>query len=143
MKQYKITLKGKEYNTTVDNTEDNLYTVEVDGVKYEVKVEDVDSVADDTSVKSTQKPQAQKEQKEVKLANTGAQWHAVTPLPGTIIEVTVAVGDKVRKGQTVAILEAMKMENHIESEADGVVAEILVNQGDAVLEGVKIVTLNI
>lgn len=142
MKQYKITLNDKEYKAVVDSTEDELYTVEVDGVKYEVKVEDT-TPTEDSSVKSTPKPKVQKEQKEVQVANTGAQWHATTPLPGTIIEIAVSVGDKVRKGQTVAILEAMKMENHIESEVDGIVTEILVNQGDAVLEGVKIVTLTL
>lgn len=143
MKQYKITLNDKEYKAVVDSTEDELYTVEVDGVKYEVKVEDTTPSAVDTPAKSPAKPQAQKEQADVKVANTGAQWHATTPLPGTIVEIPVSVGDKVRKGQTVAVLEAMKMENHIESEVDGVVSEILVSQGDAVLEGVKIVTLNL
>ena len=53
----------------------------------------------------------------------------------------VAVGDKVKAGQKVAVLEAMKMENDIESDFDGTVTAIHVNKGDSVLEGAKIVSI--
>ena len=56
----------------------------------------------------------------------------LSPMPGLIIEICVAVGDEVHEFQTIAILEAMKMENQIASTADGKVSEIKVNVGDAV-----------
>ena len=56
----------------------------------------------------------------------------LAPMPGLIIEICVSVGDDVTEFQTVAILEAMKMENQIASTADGKVAEIKVSVGDAV-----------
>ena len=63
------------------------------------------------------------------------------PLPGVIIEVSVKVGDAVKAGDQVAVLEAMKMENAIEATCDGTVTAISVNKGDSVLEGAPIVTI--
>ena len=63
------------------------------------------------------------------------------PLPGTIIDIKVAVGDTVKKGQTIVILEAMKMENNIDSERDGKITAIKVNKGDSVMEGSVLVTI--
>jgi biotin carboxyl carrier protein len=65
----------------------------------------------------------------------------VSPLPGVIIAVKVNVGDAVKAGQTVAVLEAMKMENDIQAECDGTVTAVKVAKGDSVLEGAVIVTI--
>lgn len=54
------------------------------------------------------------------------------PLPGTILKINVAVGDRVKKGDTLCILEAMKMENEIKAAEDGTVAGIHVSQGASV-----------
>ena len=64
-----------------------------------------------------------------------------SPMPGIILEVCVREGDKVRRGQKVAVLEAMKMENDILAECDGTVTGIYVNRGDTVADGVKILTI--
>ena len=64
-----------------------------------------------------------------------------TPLPGVIIDVKVNVGDTVTKGQTVAILEAMKMENNINTDRDGKVAAIAVAKGETVADGAVLITL--
>ena len=63
------------------------------------------------------------------------------PLPGTVLSVKVQVGDKVASGQTLVVLEAMKMENNIDSDRAGVVKSIKVNRGDSVLEGDVLITL--
>ena len=65
----------------------------------------------------------------------------VAPLPGTINEIKVKVGDKVNAGDTVVILEAMKMQNNIEAETSGTITSINVNKGDAVMEGDTLVTI--
>jgi biotin carboxyl carrier protein len=64
-----------------------------------------------------------------------------TPLPGVIIDVKVNVGDMVKKGDTVVILEAMKMENNINADRDGKVVSIEVAKGDTVADGAALVVL--
>ena len=63
------------------------------------------------------------------------------PLPGVIVSVNVKVGDRIREGQLVAVLDAMKMENDIQSEYEGIVDSVNVERGDSVLEGDIIITL--
>ena len=62
-------------------------------------------------------------------------------MPGKILAVKKSVGDTVKSGDVILILEAMKMENDIESDFDGTVTAIHVNKGDSVLEGAKIVSI--
>jgi biotin carboxyl carrier protein len=64
-----------------------------------------------------------------------------SPLPGVILDIKVKEGDTVKRGQTIIILEAMKMENNINANKDGKVAEIKVNKGDSVLEGTDLVII--
>ena len=61
--------------------------------------------------------------------------------PGTITEVRVKVGDTVKEGETVIVLEAMKMQNNIEAEASGTITSVLVGQGETVMEGATLVTI--
>lgn len=80
---------------------------------------------------------------EVKSAELRAAAKAVvSPLPGVVVDVKVAAGDAVKAGQTVAVLEAMKMENDILAECDGMVASVSVKDGDSVLEGAVLLTIN-
>lgn len=64
-----------------------------------------------------------------------------SPLPGTILKISVKEGDIVRAGDPVAVLEAMKMENTIEAEQNGTVTKIHVSQGDSVMEGSEILSI--
>ena len=64
------------------------------------------------------------------------------PMPGTVLKINVKVGDSVKKGDTVLILEAMKMENEIAAPADGVIASVNVAQGASVNTGDVLATLN-
>ncbi|HUF50483.1 MAG TPA: acetyl-CoA carboxylase biotin carboxyl carrier protein subunit [Longimicrobiales bacterium] len=65
------------------------------------------------------------------------------PMPGLIIRVDVAVGDRVRAGQPVVAMEAMKMENELKADGDGVVARILVEPSQAVEKGAILVELEV
>jgi biotin carboxyl carrier protein len=65
----------------------------------------------------------------------------MAPLPGVITSIKVKAGDSIKSGQVVAVLEAMKMENDLQSEVDGTVREVKVEKGDSVLEGAVIITL--
>ncbi len=64
-----------------------------------------------------------------------------TPLPGVILSIDCKVGDVVKRGQKVAVLEAMKMENNINADREGKVIEIKVSKGDSVLEGADIIII--
>ena len=64
-----------------------------------------------------------------------------SPLPGVILDIKVKEGDEVKKGQTLIILEAMKMENSINADKDGKVTAINVSKGESVLEGTDLVII--
>jgi len=64
-----------------------------------------------------------------------------SPLPGVILDIKVNVGDTVKKGQTIIILEAMKMENNINADKDGKITAINVSKGESVLEGTDLVII--
>ena len=74
-------------------------------------------------------------------AAIGAGKKITAPLPGTITDVKVKVGDTVKNGDTVLILEAMKMQNNIEAECDGTITSIVVSKGDTVMEGDALITI--
>ena len=74
-------------------------------------------------------------------ATPGAGAKVTAPLPGTITDVKVAVGQAVNAGDVVVVLEAMKMQNNIEAENSGTVTSVMVNKGDTVMEGTVLVTI--
>ena len=65
----------------------------------------------------------------------------VAPMPGKVIDVRVAVGDRVRGGQTLVLLEAMKMEHPMQAHEDGVVTEVLVSEGEQIEKGTLILVV--
>ena len=122
------------------------YVVTVNGKKFEVEVEKVGGASRTLSRQPAERTVRQEAVVETKVApvvETPVSAPAATssvaggttitsPMPGSILDVKVNVGDKVKYGQTLAILEAMKMENDIPATVDGEVAEIKVKKGDIV-----------
>ena len=100
-----------------------IYKVKVNGKVYEVEVEAVDEVKG-----SIEAPARKEEKALVSEGNNEIQ----APIAGKVLDIRVNVGDMVKKGQTVALIEAMKLENEIQSAYDGKVKQILVRQGDDV-----------
>lgn len=144
MKEYKYKINGNVYKVGIGDIENGVAQVEVNGTPYKVEL---DQKAAPAPVVNTPRPSAAPrtttgEKVIAKPSVTSAGGTQVkAPLPGTIIKVTVTVGQAVKASDTVAILEAMKMENAIHAGVDGKVASINVNAGDAVLEGAPIITL--
>lgn len=144
MKEYKFKINGNEYNVAVNGIEDGKASVTVNGVAYEVEMENQAPARKEISqtAPAPQAPAAAPAAAPTAAARAdGAEKTVNSPLPGVIIEVSVKEGQSVKRGQKVAVLEAMKMENDILAPQDGVIGKVLVNKGDSVLEGAGIVTI--
>ena len=160
MKEYKYKINGNEYSVAIIDLEGNTAAVEVNGVSYKVDIltegftaaparpvaKPAAPAAPAAPAPAAAKPAAPQPiapaaapAAEPTPAGTGTAVQS--PLPGVILDIKVAVGDTVKAGQTVAILEAMKMENSINAECDGVITAIKVAKGDNILEGSDIVII--
>ena len=145
MKEYKYIINGNQYNVTIGDINDNIAQVEVNGTSYKVELEKAPVAAPKTTVVrqavAPTKPAAQTTVVNKPAAAGAGKSGVKSPLPGVILDIKVNVGDTVKKGQTIIILEAMKMENNINADKDGTVTAISVNKGDSVLEGSVLVTI--
>ena len=151
MKEYKFKINGNDYCVAINSIEGKNADVTVNGVSYNVELENAPAPAP----AAAPAPQAQAAPAAAAVpaaapAAAPAAPKAVapaggkaikSPLPGVILSVDVKEGQAVKRGQKVAVLEAMKMENEILSEFDGTVAAIHVAKGDSVLEGANVVTI--
>ena len=144
MKEYKYKINGNLYNVVIGDIEDNIAHVEVNGTHYTVEMEKkpkaevakpvVRPVAKPAAAPVAAAPAA-------KPAAGGAKSGVKSPLPGVILDIKCNVGDEVKKGQTLIILEAMKMENSINADKDGKITAINVSKGESVLEGTDLVII--
>lgn len=108
------------------------FNVSVNGKAYDVSVEEItDGSAPAAPVQTAAAPAAAKPAAAPKAA-AGAGTKVTAPMPGTILEIKVSVGDTIKKGQPIMVLEAMKMENDIVASCDGKITSILVKKGDNV-----------
>ncbi|HEY9551162.1 MAG TPA: biotin/lipoyl-containing protein [Prevotella sp.] len=139
MKEYKYTIDGKEYNVEIGNIEENIANVTVNGEAFKVEMEP--EIESEKKV-VLGKPAAANDEVEVTSAtNVNADKAVKAPLPGVITDIKVNVGDEVKKGDTVIVLEAMKMANNLEAEIDGKVTAICVKQGESVMEDTPLVVI--
>ena len=145
MKTYRFKINGNEYNVAINSVEGTNASVTVNGTDYQVELENAPATpvqAAPAAAPAAAPVQAAPEASAApKPAASGAGKAVTSPLPGVIIAVKVNVGDSVKAGQEVAVLEAVKMENSIEATQDGTVTAIHVAKGDSVLEGAAIVTI--
>ena len=121
------------------------YRVVVNGVEYEVAIEEMSAseakaapVAAPVAAPAAA-PAAAPVAAPAAAPAGGAEVKA--PMPGTILSVNVNVGDTVKAGQTLVVLEAMKMENEIVSPADGKVLSVAAQKGSAVDSGATLVVI--
>ena len=137
MKNYKFKINGNNYAVEIQSVEGNEIKLELNGSAYTVEVDrEIKQSKTPKLVRSVDVPSTDNSAQTAKTAApTGANTAIKSPLPGTILDILVNVGDKVSVGQKMLVLEAMKMENGIDSDVAGVVKEIKVRKGDSVLEG--------
>lgn len=150
MKTYRFKINGNEYDVAINSVSGNMADVTVNGTAYQVEMEDAPTASAAPVAQTVQAVQAAPVQTPAAApkpaapkpaAPSGSGKPVTSPLPGVIIAVKVNVGDTVKAGQELAVLEAMKMENSIEATHDGTVTAIHVSKGDSVLEGASIVSI--
>ena len=148
MSKFQYTVQGVDYDVEIEDVEGNVAKVTVNGIPFEVETKQPIKAAPKAKVKvEAPKPvaaapaQPAPQPAAQPAAAAGAGTKVTAPLPGTITEVCVTVGQQVKEGQTVVILEAMKMQNNIEAETTGTITSIMVKQGDTVMEGSVLVTM--
>lgn len=158
MGKYNFRINGHDYQVDVNSVEGGIADVTVNGTDYKVELADAVPAPAQQAVRPApqtvstgapavtpasratgQAPQAA--QTATASAPQGKGEVVTAPLPGVILDIKVKVGDAVKAGQTVAVLEAMKMENEIESTASGTVTAVNAGKGDSVLEGAAIITI--
>lgn len=141
MKQYKYKINGNLYTVNVNDVEENIARVEVNGTPYNVEL-DKPIQAPKTVIRPAAAPKTSTGAPVVTrpAANTSKSG-VKSPLPGLILDIKVKEGDAVKKGQLILILEAMKMENNINADKDGIVSAIKVSKGDSVLEGTDLIII--
>ena len=109
------------------------YRITVNGTAYDVAVEELGQGAVAAAPVAAAAPKASGTEGSVKVA---------APMPGKILGVKASVGQAVKKGDVIIVLEAMKMENEVVAPEDGTVASINVSEGANVESGDVLATLN-
>ena len=151
MRTYSYTINGARYDVTIESLRDQVAKLNVNGVAVDVEIlgaplsegdlpEVAAAAAPAAPVAAAPKAESAPAAPAAKGA-AGAGEPVNAPLPGVVTKVVVAAGQAVKKGDTVVVLEAMKMENNITAECDGTVTGICVAAGDSVLEGTTLLTI--
>ncbi|MDD5785234.1 MAG: biotin/lipoyl-binding protein [Prevotella sp.] len=148
MNKFEYKVQGVDYEVEIEEMEGNIAKVSVNGIPFEVELKQPINPAKAITrpkvvapAPAAAAPAAPVSRPAAPAAPAGAGSPVKAPLPGTISSINVKVGDKVNVGDTVVVLEAMKMQNNIEAENSGTVTSILVNQGDSVMEGATLITI--
>lgn len=150
MNKYQYKVQGVDYEVEIEEVEGNIAKVNVNGIPFEVELQKpINAAKHPTMIRpkveapkpAATTPPPAAPAPAAPAAPVGAGTPLKAPLPGTIVDVKVAVGQQVNVGDVVLILEAMKMQNNIEAEYAGTVTSITVKQGDTVMEGSVLLTI--
>jgi biotin carboxyl carrier protein len=132
MKKFKFTIRGQEYDVEIKEFQGSSAVIDVNGTNYDVDVH--------VQEKSSKTPRLVRKDVvnkpgEGKIQKGGVGSSVVkAPLPGSIIKINIAVGDTINPGDTLLVMEAMKMENNVMAEKGGTVKAIKIKVGDSVLQ---------
>lgn len=143
MKEYKYTINGNKYDVEIVDIVENIAIVTVNGENYSVEMEkEPEPEKKKVVIKSGAQAQPEAAASEgASAAKVNTNNALKAPLPGVIREINVAVGDEVAVGDTVVVLEAMKMANNLEAEKAGKVTAVLVQVGESVMEDTPLVVI--
>ena len=119
-----------------------VYKIKIGEKVYEVEVEAVSEKEGTTQTESAKEAKEEKPKETVKTSVSEGDTKVEAPMQGLVVSVDVSAGQKVKVGETLVVLEAMKMENPIVAPVDGTVAGIHVSKGDTVETGTLMVSLS-
>ncbi len=146
MKNLKFRLKDKEYTVDILGVSPEHAKISVNGEVYDIELEPSTKASKTpTLVRTPAIPDNDTTPSTARTAKPGTPKGSgalKSPLPGKILDIFVNIGDTVKIGQKVLCLEAMKMENNINSTRDGIVTAIMVSKNDTVSEGDVLVEIN-
>ena len=149
MKKFKFTIDGKAFEVSVNEQDKNTAEVIVNGQPYTVKFEREGGAANKPIAQKTVQKTNSADASPKKAAATpppatkkmGSEKSVKSPLPGNIFKIPVSVGQAVKRGEQLVVIESMKMENNILADKDGTVKAIYVQIGQSVLQGDALVDL--
>ncbi len=144
MKIFKYQINGSPYRVVVQNSDDESVELEVNGTPYVVELEQKKKKTISRIQRQVSSSETRETTPKPTVTRTAVKAGSIvinSPLPGVILDLRVKAGDTVKKGDTLLILEAMKMENNIQAPSDGKVAKVSINKGDSVLEGAELVVI--
>jgi len=139
MKKYKLTINKKEYNTRIVDYKANKAIVKVNGHNYEVKITNEEKSITRIVRSKKESPNLDVLSSKEKKPVTESPGTVVSPIPGLVLAIKVNIGDKVTTGDTIIVLEAMKMESDIASTASGTVKKIHVKEQQSIQENDPII----
>ncbi len=133
MKNYRFTINGNDYEVHLKDIEDNIAELDVNGTVYHVEIKS--EVKASKTPKLIRKPvENMPGEGQIKKKESTGKYQVLAPLPGTITKINVSVGDMVVEGQNLLMMEAMKMENQVQTGKAGEVLSVKVKVGDTVLQ---------
>ncbi len=137
MKKFNFKISGNEYGVEIKSIEDNIAQIEVNGTQYEVELE---GVAKPTKTPTIVRKVVPSKAEEIAKKDKGSTSTVKAPLPGKIMNLKVQVGDIVKKGDVLLVMEAMKMEHTIRAPEEGQVEAFYYQPGDLVDGGAELLS---
>jgi biotin carboxyl carrier protein len=144
VKRFELLLNGKAYLVEVTKITGESALVTVNGTPYEVGINDLSKMDLAQMMKESAPSQpapVAPAQQTCLVESAGGLITVKAPLPGLIIDIKVAPGDKVKPGDVLVVIETMKMENNVVSPRVGTIKEISIKKGDTVAEGIPLVVI--
>ena len=131
MKSYKFKVNENGYTVNIKSHEDNIITLEVNGTTYDVVMkQEIKKTKTPTLVRAASKRPAEP----LKVNPKSQKTRIVAPIPGVVLSIDVKIGDTLKVGDRMLVLEAMKMENNIVCEKAGTITSLNIAVGQQVLQ---------
>ena len=138
MKNFTFKINENSYGVKIVSHEENTIELEVNGTAYSVKMkEEVKTIKTPTLVRKPSSGAIEP----IKINSSSSTTKIIAPIPGIILSINVKIGDTIKMGDPLLVLEAMKMENSITSEKSGTVTAINVKVGQQVLQSEVMIEL--
>jgi len=138
LRKYVLGIGEREYSAEVKEISTETAVITVNDVEYKINLKDIgrqQNVIPEKKENLNTTPTIQRKEMKEKIQRAGNDNNVYAPLPGLITDILVSESSTVKSGQTIALMEAMKMENQIQATHDGTVKKISVKKGDSVMEG--------